>query len=119
MRAGSRQPTSGATSTSTRNEGEPGFLLQLHATLTNCTLVLIAIHVAGALAAGLAHRENLIGAVIIGRNLPEPTPGAETSDRLSLPLATERDPTAVSSDVACRVRHARFCDLVPKAQVFC
>ncbi|MHA1525372.1 MAG: cytochrome b/b6 domain-containing protein [Alphaproteobacteria bacterium] len=43
---------------------------EAHEVVANLTVVLIAIHVTGAIVTGLAHRENLVKAMITGRKRP-------------------------------------------------
>jgi cytochrome b len=43
---------------------------QVHDTLANITLVLVLLHVLGVAAASIAHRENLVWAMITGKKRP-------------------------------------------------
>ena len=48
-------------------EGEGGAVADIHGALASLTLVLIGLHLLGVGVASLAHRENLVGAIIHGR----------------------------------------------------
>jgi cytochrome b len=50
------------------------WLANLHGALTDCLLVLAAVHVTGVAAASWRHRENLVAAMVSGRKRP-PAPG--------------------------------------------
>jgi cytochrome b len=49
----------------------PLFSKRVHETLANITLVLVLLHVLGVAAASIAHRENLVWAMITGKKRPQ------------------------------------------------
>ncbi|MEE4360068.1 MAG: cytochrome b/b6 domain-containing protein [Pseudomonadales bacterium] len=60
-------PLAGIIQPATGHDGREEFLEEAHEILANGTLVLVVMHVLGVLASGIAHRENLVRAMITGR----------------------------------------------------
>ena len=56
-----------ATKRAGADEGEESAVRELHELLANLTLVLVGFHVVGVVLASLAHRENLVAAMMTGR----------------------------------------------------
>jgi cytochrome b len=54
-----------------RGEGSEELLEGIHSAFTYLTLMLVALHIFGVITSSLAHKENLVTAMVTGRKRPD------------------------------------------------